>query len=193
MLVFGSALTATPILSVQTGRAVARVSRPLIDPRDLTITAYWCEETIGKNKSKLLLVTDIREHGSIGFIIDSADELVDPKDVVVIEKLIKINFKLIGLDVITEDGHKIGKVEDYSLDTKNFVIEQVKVKKPLMKSFSETSFLINRNQIIEVTDYKLIVKSSREKQESSPKLKQKAFINPFATSGPQTETSEFSE
>lgn len=181
-----------PVLSLQTGRKVTFTSTPIIDPRDLTIAAYWCSGNSTNKKRKLLSTKDIREYSSVGFIIDSEDELLDKEDVIALRKLIDINFNLIGIDVYDDDGKKIGKVEDYSIESKTFVIEQLRVRLPLIRSFNSTSYLIGRSQVLEITDKKIIVKSTKSKSTESMGLDSRGFVNPFATTNPQTEISEFS-
>lgn len=180
-------------MSLQTGRAIAHTSKPVIDPRDLSIKAYWVVEALKNKKPKLLRIKDIREFGKIGFIIDSADELIETGDVIEIDDVTKIGFVINGLTVFDENGSKLGKVEDYSIDSDSFLIEQIKVKSSIIKSFNQTGYLINRNQIVEVSDNKITVKSSNEPERSKAVLERSAYVNPFATTNPQAEISEFSE
>lgn len=187
MLVLGSTISGTPIMSLQTGRRLASAGDPIIDPRNLTIVAYYCKDHVFRNKIYILRTADIRDYGSMGFIIDSVDELVEPEDIINIQKVIDIKFNIIGLNVEDEDKVKLGKVENYSVESKTFLIEQIKVRRPLLKSFNDTGLLISRNQIVEVTDEKIVVRSTKVKAEEKIKYAPQAFINPFATSNPQSE------
>jgi hypothetical protein len=40
-------------------------------------------------------------------------------------------------------------VDDYTLDTSDFVIQQLNVKRGLFKSITDTGLLIDRSQIVE--------------------------------------------
>lgn len=193
MLVFGSSILSSPVMSLQTGRAIAFCNDPVIDPRDLSVKAYWVNETQKNKNKKLLRVQDSREYSKVGFILDSADELIEAGDVIEIDRLIKFDFKIIGMSVHDESGAKLGKVDDYSIDTENFLIIQIKVKSSIIKSINQTGYLINRSQIIEVSDDKITVKSTGESEQTKNKFERVAYINPFATSNPQPEVSEFSE
>ena len=66
-------------MSLQTGSELARTSRAVIDPRNLSIVAY--------QSPSLLRIADVREIGPLGLIIDSADELIMPSDVLKIKEL----------------------------------------------------------------------------------------------------------
>lgn len=52
----------------------------------------------------------------------------------------------------------------------------------ICKSISSVSSIISRNQIIEITDSQIVVKSTEEKVKSKNKSANQVFINPFATS-----------
>lgn len=192
MLVLGSQIISTPVMSLQTGARLANIATPVIDPRDLSIAAYFVADRFSKQPSRLLRTADVRDYSSIGFIIDSVDEFIEPEDVINIKKLIDVNFELIGILVVDEDKQKLGKVEDYSVNPDNFIIEQLVVKRSIVKSLGDTGLLINRKQIVEINDDKIIVKSTKVKKEEKVKFERQPFINPFATVNPQPDTSELS-
>ena len=60
------------------------------------------------------------------------------------------------------DGKKLGKVIDYTATTDNFTIQQIIVKRPLVKSFVDPELTIHRKEIVEITDYKIIVKDEEK-------------------------------
>ena len=83
--------------------------------------------------------------------------------------------------MVSESGKKIGKIKDYTIDTKTFVIYQIIVDRPILKSFIDPELTINRSQISEVDDYKVVIKNDAEKisinnedEEFKPD-----FVNPF--------------
>jgi uncharacterized protein YrrD len=191
MLALSASLTGTPIMSLQTGSRLGLISKPLIDPVDLKIVAFYVDEHFNKKQTvKLLMVRDIREFGPMGMIIDSSDEFIEEDDVINIKKIIDINFNLIGLEVVDDRKRKLGKVSDYTIDTNNFMIWQLHITHGILKSFASSGAIIGRKQIIEVNDRQVIVKSPDEKVSSKVKFENKAFINPFATNSPQSESLE---
>lgn len=68
-----------------------------------------------------------------------------------------------ALTVIDERSKHIGKVVGYTLEAGNFVIQQLRVRRPLFKSFNDTELLIHRKQIVKVTDDRVVVKSNTVK------------------------------
>jgi sporulation protein YlmC with PRC-barrel domain len=129
----------------------------------------------------LLRIADIREIGGLGMIIDSVDELIAPSDVITIQKIYEYQFELVGKSVVDERKHKVGKVVGYTVEAGDFVIQQLRVHRPLLRSFGDTELLIHRSQIIKVTDDTIIVKSATvsHKVEETVVPITRAYDNPF--------------
>ncbi|MBR5939587.1 hypothetical protein IKZ77_03550 [Candidatus Saccharibacteria bacterium] len=185
MLVYASRLIGTAILSVQAGGRIATVSEIIVDPDNLKIIAFkLAGPLLAKTNANILDVKSIREYSNYGIVIDDIDELIEQDDVIRIRDVLKLNFALNGLKVETKKGSKLGKIEDYTLTSEDFVVQQLIVKRPLIKSFLDPELTIPRKEIIEITDYKIIVKDEEkiiktkiEKEEFVPN-----FVNPFRKS-----------
>lgn len=179
MLVRGSNLINTPVVSLQTGGAIAWVKDVVMDPDTLKIIAFAV--TI-RSQNNILPVSSVREYSSqYGLVVDSIDELVAREDIVKIDKVMDLNFFMKGLKVESLKGSKLGRVEDYTVTDDNFMLQQIIVKRPVVKSFLDPELTIPRKEIAEVTDYKIIVKD--EEKEIREKAKNEEFIpnfvNPF--------------
>ena len=180
MLILGSRLTETPVMSLQTGARLAQTTKPIIDPANLYIVAYEVTGSLLAQHPSFLRTADIREFGKLGMIIDSSDELVGLDDVLKIEKLYNMNFSLIGMPVIDEHKHKLGKVNDYTVDTTQFVVQQLNVTRGFLKGLTDTGLLIHRSQILEINDKEIIVKSTAKKSvEPVMEAIRGEFVNPF--------------
>ena len=92
MLIAADRFIHMPVMSLQTGSELARTSREIIDPRNLSIVAYELEGRLLDQNPSLLRVADVREIGPLGMIIDSVDELVSVSDVIELKKIYEINF-----------------------------------------------------------------------------------------------------
>jgi sporulation protein YlmC with PRC-barrel domain len=96
-----------------------------------------------------------------------------------------LNFSLIGLKVVTQDGKKLGKVVDYTLDSGTFMIYQLIVQRPFMSSLMDPELTINRSQIIEIDDFKVTIKHDKAEVKMPKKKKDEVeefvpnFTNPF--------------
>ena len=170
----------TPVMSLQTGSELGRTVRPIINPRELSIVAFELHGINLDYDPSLLRINDIREIGPMGMIIDSSDELISVSDVIKIKEIYELNLELVGLKVIDDKKRNVGKVTGFTLDASSFFIQQLQVKRPLLKSFGDTEFLIHRSQVVKITDDYLIVKSPdiRHKEAVAEPTGQ-MFENPF--------------
>jgi hypothetical protein len=187
MLIAGSRLIDAPVMGLQTGSERARTQRANIDPRTLELVAYELTGPLLDTHPSVLRVADVREFSDIGLIVDSSDEFVSPSDIIKLNKIYELNFTLIGMSVIDEKKHKLGKVDGYTIETGGFLIQQLSVKRPLLKSLNDTELLIHRTQINEINDASIIVNSETKPQPMLQTVRN-AYQNPFRkTPGTQTE------
>lgn len=189
MLLVGSKMQGMPVVSLHVGGIIANTKEAVIDPEDLRIIAYTLEGSLIKKDPEvgnILSVDDIREVSEAGFIVDSTDRFVERGDVVHFDEVMDLRFNLVGLKVVTQDGKKIGKVADYTLDSSTFMIYQLIVQRPFMSSLIDPELTINRSQIVEIDDFKVTIKHDKA-QIKVPKTKKKKgeeefvpnFTNPF--------------
>ncbi len=191
MLMLSQRLLEKPVMSLQTGAEIAHTKQAIIDPASLQIIGYYVESKIKKEDALILKAQDVREVSQIGLIVDSIDEILPEGDLLRIKEITKLHFGLIGMQVIDEKKRKLGKVVDYGIDPRSFMIHQLHVKQPILKSFHVAEVLINRTQIVEINDDEIIVKEAnvREAEKSQIPITSNAdFINPFRN--PQAENKE---
>ena len=186
MLIDQSSLIRCPVLSVHVGQAIAETTFPVIDPNDLKIIAFeLAGGVVGGDVGDILRTESIREFGNLGLIVDSEDVFVNRMDVIKIDETMALEFRLVGLKVVTKKGTKLGKVVSFTVDSQTFEIMQIIVKRPTLKSFIDPELVISRNEIIEVDDYTVTVK------DEEAKIRKRAtkedfvpnFVNPFKQPG----------
>ena len=187
MLVMDSKIPEMAVLSVRAGGAVAKISEVIVDPDTLKVIAFRCYGgMVPRNGADILSVSSVREFSRLGVVIDDIEELVSADEVVRIEKVLQLNFTLPGLKVETKSGHKLGKIADFTINIDDFLVMQIIVQRPVLKALMDPELTIHRKEIVEVTDYKVIVKSEEDT------LKKKAgneefvpnFVNPFRNHEP---------
>ena len=186
MLIPGYRLIGIPIMGLQTGTRLAVAKAPIIDPSNLKIIAYEVDGPLLVERPSFIRIADVRELSDVGMIIDSNDEFVTSSDVITLQKIYELDFKLIGLNVIDETKHKLGKVDGYSLDTDSFIIQQLNVKRGIIKSLADTEILVHRSQIVEINDHTITVRTTAKKLEPIDKPSQMTYMNPFRSTKPQT-------
>lgn len=177
-----SRLVGYPILSLHIGGPTAWIRDAIIDPRKLKIMAFYVEGPLIRGDiGNILDVKSIREISTIGMVVDSADDFAFPGDIVKIDKIIEDKFAINGLKVVTKKGSKLGKVIDYTVDTTDFRVLQIIIKRPVIKAVLDPELVISRKEIVEITNEKIVVKDEEDK------LKKRAtredfvpnFVNPF--------------
>ena len=186
MLINYSKLLNTPVLSIQDSGRVATTSSIIVDPDSLKIIAFRIYGAINPEGGNILDARSIREYSNLGLVIDSTEELIGDHDVVKIEKVLELNFSPIGLKVETKKGSKLGKVTDFTVTNDNFSIQQIIVKRPTIKSFLDPELVIPRSEIVEITDYKIIVRDEEKviKERAMKEDFVPNFVNPFRKTEP---------
>ncbi len=179
MILLGSAVLNAEIFSIQTGSKVARTTRAIINPANLQIVAFEVSGPLIQNHPALMLLSDVRELSNMGFIVDDIDQFTAPDDVVRINNIYQLKFDIIGKLVLDEKRHKLGKVIDFTIDTTQFLIMQLSVKRPLLRSFNDTEILVHRSQIIEINNDSIVVHSQAKAPEPELHEVVGSYINPF--------------
>jgi sporulation protein YlmC with PRC-barrel domain len=188
MLVIGSKMINTPILSLHVGDQIAVTRQAIIDPEDLRIIAYTLDGPLLRDPEvgNILISDDVREISQSGMIIDSIDRLVNREDIIHLDQVMSLNFNLIGLKVVTQGGKKLGKVVDYTFDSQSFSVYQLIVQRPVFASINDPQLTINRSQIIEIDDFKVTIKHDKEEvkvkkknEKTEPEEFKPDFVNPF--------------
>lgn len=161
MLKMSNSLLNLPVMSLRIGSQIAIAEAPIINPHNLKILGWWCTAPDSKNHL-VLLAEDVREIMPTGIAINDEDALCEPEDLVRHHEVLEINFQLIDKPVRTK-RQKVGKVNDYSYNDGLFV-QKLYVARSLIKVFTaEDTLIIDRNQILEVTDKHILVRDTEIK------------------------------
>ena len=80
------------------------------------------------------------------------------------------------MKVVDKKNAKIGTVTDFTLDLDTFMIQQLIIKRPILKSFNDPELTIHRNQITAIDDYKITIKSEVEPSHIE-KVKEEMYNN----------------
>lgn len=185
MLVYASRLLDAPVISLQSGHPIGFVSKIIVNPDNLRVIAMQLSGGVTHKDLNILDISSIREYSAYGIIVDSADDLAAPDDIIKIADVLKLNFDLIGLKAKTKKGSKLGKVIDYTIFINDFIVQQIIVKRPTIKSFIDPELIIPTQEIIEVNDYEIIIKEEEKtiKEKATKEEFVPNFINPFREPG----------
>lgn len=170
-------------MSLRTGSQVGIATSPIIDPRRLHIVAFYCEGPGIESTPAVLHTADIREFSDIGMIIDDADDIMEPEGLVRLQEILDFKFELEGKKVEDDGGTKLGKVSDFATDIASFYIIKLHVQPSLFQSFGSAELLIDRSQIVTITDDKIVVRRATVKEEPQAVRMAKGMVeNPFRKS-----------
>jgi len=156
MLQLSESLLNRPVMSLRTGQQVATATEPIINPNNLKIEGFYCTDRFNKDEL-ILLYQDIRDIIPQGFVVDDHDVLTTADELVRLKETLEIAFKLIGKPVETVDKQSIGKVSDYATEIETMYIQKLYVSQSVFKNFTGGNLGVDRNQINEITDKKIII------------------------------------
>lgn len=157
MLILASQIQDAPILSIRNGHPVAMAGKMLINADKLEVAAVFCKSPGWRGDNHVLLLRDIREYSRSGIIIDSLEDIEDIGEIIRLGDVMERNYQIVGKHVVTEGGHKLGKVEDYSVDTVSNRIQKIYIKPSLLKNLMVNNLVIDRANIIKADDDKITV------------------------------------
>lgn len=184
MLINNNRFQKLPILSLHMGRPIAYISELIVSPHDLKVVALRIQgPDLARDGNTFLETRDIRELSNLGIIVDSDDTFTRRGDVIKLDKILDLNFSLTGLKVETKKGIRVGRISEFVIETDSMRVAQIIVKRPAFKSLLDPELIISTKEIVEITDYKVIIKDERQKSRTHKKSHKDTFIpnfvNPF--------------
>lgn len=162
MLQLSASLLNKAVLSLRTGTPVATITGPVINPNNLKIEGFYCQDSFSK-KQLILLYQDIRDMLPDGYVVNDHDVLSEAEELVRLKDVLNLRFEVIGKSVVTVDKQKVGKVSDYAAETETMFIQKLYVSQSILKNFTGGSLSIDRSQIQEVTPHRIIINGLMEK------------------------------
>jgi uncharacterized protein YrrD len=156
MLQLSEAMLKRQVLSLRTSTPIADIVAPIINPDNLKIEGFYCDEYSEKG-TKILLYQDIRDILPQGIVVNDFDVLTEPSELVRLKKILDKQFLLIGKPVETLSKDKVGKVSDYAFETTTMYIQKLYVSRSILKNLTSGSLSIDRTQVHEVTAKKVVI------------------------------------
>lgn len=156
MLILSASLLNKAVLSLRTGSPIANITAPIINPDNLKIEGFYCTDRYNKEQL-VLLYQDIREILPKGYVVNDHEVLSSPEDLIRLKDVMKINFDLIGKQVVTVNKERVGKVSDYATETETMFVQKIYVAQSVIKSLTGGSLSIDRTQINEITPKRIVI------------------------------------
>ena len=163
MLTLSKQLQGKNILSLRIGRPIGIAGEPIINPNNLKIEG-WHATDISSKQPAIMLSQDVRELVPKGFVVNDHDSLTPEGELIRLKEVLQNNFTLLGKTVVEGKRKKLGKITDYAFEKNGFFIQKLHVSQSIVKSFSGGTLIIDRTQIIEITDKRIVVKEATVKE-----------------------------
>jgi len=161
MLQLSNTLINRPVLSLRTGGVIATTISVIFNPNNLKIEGFYCQDQFSKNQP-VLLSQEIRDIIPQGIVVNDHDALTEPNELVRLKDIISLNFELMSKPVYTVSKEKVGKVNDYAVDSATLYVQKIYVGQSLFKSLSGGQLSIDRTQIVEISNKKIIIQDLLE-------------------------------
>jgi uncharacterized protein YrrD len=160
MYVLASSLKHLPVISLHNSQIVSSVTEPIVNPDNLEVVAVYCQSGFWRKRDSVIMTRDIREIAREGLVIDSLEDIEDASEIIRLKRIIEKQYNPIGAYVITESQAKLGKVEDFTIETSGYRIQKLYLKQSLLKNLLLNSLIIDRSQIVDVTPTAIVVKDA---------------------------------
>lgn len=157
MLQLSAALLDQPVMSLRTSAPIATTDAAIINPNNLKIEGFYCVDKFS-NERLVLLAQDIRDIIPQGLVVNDHDVLTDPGELIRLKPVLEIGFEVMGKLVQTESKRRLGKVADFAVDDQSLYIQKLYVSQSLIKNIGSNQLSIDRTQIVEITDRRIVVK-----------------------------------
>ena len=146
-----------PVMSLRSGAQVAQTLEAIINPNNLKIEGFYCQDSVNRKQRLVLLSQDIRDVLPQGIAVNDHDVLSEVDELVRLKEITKLNFTLLGKPVVTVSKQRVGKVSDYAVELETMYIGKLYVAQSVIKSLSGGGLTIERSQIAEITNRKIVI------------------------------------
>jgi sporulation protein YlmC with PRC-barrel domain len=162
MLKLSQSFIGIDILSLRTGGVIAATTKPIINPNNLKIEGWYVVDRFD-DSTLILLSSEVRDLLPQGLVVNDHEALSEAEDLVRLHDILNLRFELLGKSVVTEKGARVGKVSDYAVETSSLIIKKLYVSQSLLKNFSGGTLSVDRTQIIEITNRRIVIEDPAAK------------------------------
>jgi len=152
-----SKIVGMPVYVPENVRPVTQVQDVLVDPENGKVLALF----VSGRGGKIITPRDIVavKHG---VFLRDADDILDIDEVLRVESVVSKFQPLGAMKVLTEGGKSLGKVCDFVIDDKAFVLKKIYSGKSVLGMVQYDSRIISYKDIVEIQADRVIVKDDLE-------------------------------
>jgi len=148
-----SEILGTPVVIEEMPRPVGRVQDLIIDPENGNVIAF------ALNQNNVIVPRDIIKLDRY-LLIHDHDDICSPEDILRIGEIEKLGTRVLKSKVETEEGDYVGRVFDYSIDTKANALKKIFVAKNFLGLLRIDERIISQKHIVEIQPGKIVIKGS---------------------------------
>lgn len=167
MLIHAKSLINLPIIESVSGQKVAFVENLVVDSDNGVVLALLLKKRNFFEKNKIISFRDVREIFLDGVIINSSDSIIDTVEIIKVHEVMDKNIYLIGSAVISQDGRRIGFLEDFIIDLSFGYLVTLVVK----KRFGNEKRIISAERILDLLPGKIIIRDLLGRVETKKRTK----------------------
>lgn len=154
MLIHARKIIGLPIIESVSGLKIDTVENIIVDPEGGKILAFLMAKSFFWEKNQIVHFKDMIEIFSDGVLVKSRDSIVESEEVFQINDILKKKIFLIGSLVLTQNGQKIGILDDFLFDTLFQKILTLTVR----KRFSSEKRIIGAERILSILRKKIVIR-----------------------------------
>ncbi len=137
----------------------------IIDP-DTGKVAGISVKIPGKKEEMFVNSSSVSGVGTIFLMIESINSLGEKDEIIRLKEILDKDIHIISADVIDEDGRRLGRVRDYSINLKTMRLERLYLTSYIFLKILSRDLMITESDIIKIEKNIIIVKGGRVKSGS---------------------------
>lgn len=153
MLTLLSTIIGHPVISHRDGQRLTTVTGVVGDSATAKVVAYTVASEPG-----LLSTTDVLAYLDEGLVVQDAETLQPEDELVRVKRLGDTRTKFLGLKVFTEQGKRLGTVDDVLIETDGHFLTRLHVRPAFPARLFAGERIIPRERVIKMSSREVVVR-----------------------------------
>jgi sporulation protein YlmC with PRC-barrel domain len=153
LLKLHSQLVGLSLMGLREGREAGRIHDVVIEPDTGRLLAYVVGSGLLQG-TRIIAASDVREVSPDLAIIDGADDITTPDEIIKVQSILRDGYRLQGARVVSESGQRRGRVADYAVDVVTHSLERLNVR----QTVPPKELIIPRAEIVRIEPRRVVVK-----------------------------------
>ncbi len=145
-------------------RPLTTVKDLIVDPENGKLLAF----VVNLSKNLIIVPFDIISWKEV-IRIHNGDSIIEGNEVIRIAEVQKRGVKIFHNKVETKDGQKLGKVNDFSVNSNSLMLQKLYLSKGILGLVRYESRIISAKNIIEILPEKIVIKDNTKVKEEVKK------------------------